>query len=283
MARKRVWFLVLLMVLAMGFGLAVAQDDTKIAGTEEELAKKDKSVTGLWDLYIASMPEGGVITGLSVWMIALILTSALTLKHSDLIPPALVEQVDEQLRSKQAKAALEVCQADESLLARMMAAGISRVGRGYQGAVDYMSDVGAEESMKLSHKLSYLSVIGSISPMLGLMGTVRGMIGAFAQLSSSGAQPSPAELSGNIQLALVTTFEGLLVAVPALFAYSLFRNHLARTVTEAEMVALELMSRFQGVTAPLSRMMRPGAGPTPATETPPAIPPDEGPRDESSS
>ena len=146
-------------------------------------------------------------------------------------------------------------------LCGMMAAGISRVGRGYQAAVDYQSEVGEEEAMKMKHKLSYLSIIGAISPMLGLMGTVRGMIKAFAQLASSGAQPSPAQLSGSIQLALVTTFEGLLVAIPALFAFSLFSNHLARTVVEAEMVVSELMSRFQGVTAPLGRVGKVAAAP----------------------
>ena len=98
------------------------------------------------------------------------------------------------------------------------------------------------------------------------MGTVRGMILAFSQLAQSGAQPSPAQLSGSIQLALVTTFEGLLVAVPALFAYSLFRNHLARAVTEADMVVGELMSRFQGVTAPLPRAPKAVSASPPAPE-----------------
>ena len=153
-----------------------------------------------------------------------------------------------------------------------MAAGISRVGRGFQQATDYQAEVGQEEAMKMNHRLSYLSVIGAISPLLGLMGTVRGMIQAFAQLKSSGGSPEVASLSGDIQLALVTTFEGLLVAVPALFAYSVLRNHLARCVTEVDMVTSELMSRFQGVTAPLSRSALPTAPPKPKDDAPPAPP-----------
>jgi len=259
MKRKGVWLAGVTLVLVMGGSLVFSQEAPEVTGTTEPLAARGEEGTGsLWGLYKASMPEGGIITGLSVWMIAIILTNALTLRHRHIIPPELVEQTDELLRKKQAKAALALCQGNDSLVGRMMAAGISRVGRGFQSAMDYLAEVGQEEAMKMNHKLSYLSVIGSISPMLGLMGTVRGMIGAFAQLASSGAQPSPAQLSGNIQLALVTTFEGLLVAVPALFAYSLFRNHLSRAVTEADMVVGELMSRFQGVTAPLSRITRPG-------------------------
>lgn len=273
MRRKGVWLLGLGCILVMGCSVAFAQEAPEIGGTDEPLAETGKGDTGsLWNLYVQSMPEGGIITALSIWMIAIVLTNALTLRHRHLIPPELVEQTDELLRKKQAKAALELCQGSDSLVGRMMAAGISRVGRGFQPAMDYLGEVGQEEAMKMSHKLSYLSVIGSIAPMLGLMGTVRGMIGAFAQLATSGAQPSPAQLSGNIQLALVTTFEGLLIAVPALFAYSLFRNHLARTVTEADMVVSELMSRFQGVTGQLARVGRPAA-PAPGQNAGPTSPP----------
>ena len=263
MKRKGVWLLGLALAVVMGWTVVFAQEPT-VGGTDEPLAAEREAATGsLWQLYKQSMPEGGIITLLSCWMIAIILTNALTLRHKHIIPPELVDQVDTLLKQKQAKAALELCQGSDSLVGKMMAAGISRVGRGFQPAMDYLGDVGQEEAMKLNHKLSYLSVIGSISPMLGLMGTVRGMILAFSQLAQSGAQPSPAQLSGSIQLALVTTFEGLLVAVPALFAYSLFRNHLARAVTEADMVVGELMSRFQGVTAPMARAPKPGPAAAP--------------------
>jgi len=267
MKRKGVWLLALTLLLAM-VCVAFAADEDKKA--EEE----DTAPESIWDLYRASWPEGLVITGLSLWMVAIILTNALSLRHKDIIPPDLVEQTDNLLKQKQAKAALELNQQSESLLGKMMAAGISRVGRGFQQAADYQAEVGQEEAMKLNHKLSYLSVIGAISPMLGLLGTVRGMILAFKQLKEVGGDVKVGVLSGKIQLALVTTFEGLLVAVPALFAYSLFRNHLARAVTEADMVSAELMSRFQGVTSPLSRTTRAGAPARPQAETPP--PPPEG-------
>ncbi len=277
MKRRGVWLMGLVLVGVMGWSMVFAQAPPTVVGTEEPLVRRREVETAsLWYLYKQSLPEGGIITALSVWMIAIILTNALTLRHRHIIPPELVEQADDLLRKKQAKAALSLCQGSDSLVGRMMAAGISRVGRGFGPAMDYVGEVGQEQAMKMNHKLSYLSVIGAISPMIGLMGTVRGMIGAFAQLAGTGAQPSPAQLSGNIQLALVTTFEGLLVAVPALFAYSLFRNHLARAVTEADMVVGELMSRFQGVTAPLSRTMEPAAPAAPEkpeTAPPPAEPP----------
>jgi biopolymer transport protein ExbB len=292
MKRRVMWVLVVGLVLGLVAGFApmlLAQEKAapKVAGTEEEMAKKkaDENVTGLWYLYKASMPEGGLITACSVWMFAVIFANAMSLRHKLLIPPEVVEQTDALLRQKKAKDALEVCQASDSLIGKMMAAGISRMSRGYEEALEYQSEIGQEEVMKMNHKLSYLTVIGAISPMLGLLGTVRGMIQAFQQIATSGAQPSPAELSNNIQLALVTTFEGLVVAIPAIFAYSLFRNHLARTATEADMIVGELMSRFQGVTTPLTRFAQPAApaaaakpaaapgAPAKPAETKPAAPP----------
>ena len=273
MSRMRAVLAVLCVLLVLGSAVALYAQDTAAPKADAVKAKPVKGATGLWDLYMASSYEGFLITLCSIWMIAVILHNAFTLRHKDLVPPQLVDECDNLLRQKRAKDALELCQQSDSLIGVMMAAGISRVGRGYDVALEYMSDIGQEKAMRLNHKLSYLSVIGSVSPMLGLLGTVRGMIQAFAQIASSGAQPSPAELSNNIQLALVTTFEGLVVAIPSLFAYSLFKNHLARTVTESEMICLELMSRFQGVTAPLTRVGMVVAGGAAKEAGAPAEPP----------
>jgi len=254
MKRRGVWLIGLSLVLVLGWGMIWAQQPTTTTPTGETVAKPKESRASLWYLYKASSYEGYTITACSIWMIATILANLMVLKHNRLVPPELVEQTDNFLRQKQAKAALDLCQQSDSLVGKMMSAGISRVGRGYQAALDYLAEVGQEEVMKLNQKLSPLSVIGAVAPMLGLLGTVRGMIQAFAQIAMSPTQPSAAELSGNIQLALVTTFEGLVVAIPSLFAYSMFKNHLARIVTESDMVVGEMMSRFQGITTPLTRI-----------------------------
>ena len=137
--------------------------------------------------------------------------------------------------------------------------------RGIDQATDYMGEVGAESAMKFQHHVSYLSVIGAIAPMLGLLGTVVGMVGAFRVIASSGGQPNVAKMAGNIQLALMTTVMGLIVAIPAIFSYALLKNRLARMLTEVDMVTAELMSRFQGVTVPLRSVKTAPA----TTETPP--------------
>jgi biopolymer transport protein ExbB len=82
--------------------------------------------------------------------------------------------------------------------------------------------------------------------MLGLLGTVQGMITAFNQLASSQQAPKPAELAGGISQALITTFEGLVVAIPAMVAYSLFRSQIDHLVAEAG-------KRVERIMAPLAR------------------------------
>jgi len=82
--------------------------------------------------------------------------------------------------------------------------------------------------------------------MLGLLGTVQGMIGAFKKISGTAA-PKPGELAGEIQLALVTTFLGLLVAIPVMCIFQFFKNRVQRIVLEVGAISGELMARFRPV------------------------------------
>jgi len=101
--------------------------------------------------------------------------------------------------------------------------------------------------MKLEHRLSYMALIGTVSPMIGLMGTVQGMISAFETLgTATGGAPKPAELAGDISTALLTTLFGLVIAIPAIAAFSILRNRIARLVLEVGILSEGLMGRFQG-------------------------------------
>ena len=258
---------VLALVMAVGARTVWAQD----TGDDVEGAPRESAM----DLVGKAGYIGVVIIVLSAAMFALILTNVMALRRGNLIPDDLVREVDEMLRNKQAKAALERCQTDSSLTGKMMAAGISRMPRGHDQAIDYMGDVGAEGAMKFQHHVSYLSVIGNIAPMLGLLGTVVGMVGAFRDLAASGAQPNPAKMADNIQMALMTTVMGLIVAIPAIFSYALLRNRLARMLTEVDMITSELMGRFQGITTPIVGTKMPPVRTPPQAQTPPTDSPTE--------
>ena len=93
-----------------------------------------------------------------------------------------------------------------------------------------MQEVGEEENMRLEHRLSYLALIGTLSPMIGLLGTVDGMISSFKLIANTATgAPDPQALAQGISTALFTTFIGLVLAIPALAAYNLLRNRVSRS------------------------------------------------------
>jgi biopolymer transport protein ExbB len=110
-----------------------------------------------------------------------------------------------------------------------------------------MQEVGEEESMRLDHLLSYLALIGTISPMFGLLGTVDGMVQAFDVIAQSTTSPEPAKLATGIATALVTTLVGLWLAIPSVAAFNILRNRVSRLVLEVGTVSEGLMRRFQNV------------------------------------
>ena len=109
-----------------------------------------------------------------------------------------------------------------------------------------MQEVGEEENMRLEHLLSYLALIGTISPMFGLLGTVDGMVQAFDVIANRRLAEA-AELAQGIATALVTTLVGLWLAIPAIAAFNILRNRIARLVLEVGTVSEGLMRRFQNV------------------------------------
>ncbi len=113
-----------------------------------------------------------------------------------------------------------------------------------------MEDAAAEQSARLFRKIEYLSVIANIAPMIGLLGTVIGMIFAFQEVAATQGQARAADLATGIYQALVTTVGGLLVAIPTLAAFAIFRNRVDQLVAEGSYMA-------QHVFAPLKRKRHP--------------------------
>ena len=115
---------------------------------------------------------------------------------------------------------------------------------GYEKASQAMQDVTQAESMRLEHQLGYLALIGNLAPMIGLFGTVVGMIASFQAIASGGAAPSPQKLAEGIATALFTTELGLAIALPALAAYDILKNRLARFILDVAVVSESFMGRF---------------------------------------
>lgn len=256
--------LVLALVCSWHMAPAYAQDDGEEAAEEVQDeaqgdAGREKDVAGAQDAedvqrtsYLEQCAEalgwgfGPIFLIISFTFVALLVMNLLTAKRENVIPKELVEQFEQHLNDKQFQEAYELAKGDESLLGHILSAGLSKVSTGYNEAIEAMQEVGEVENMRLEHRLSYLALIGTLSPMVGLLGTVYGMIDSFSLIAdTSTGSPNPQALAAGISTALFTTLVGLALAIPALASYNLLRNRVALLVVEVGIISEGLMSRFQ--------------------------------------
>ena len=186
-----------------------------------------------------------VFLALSVTLVSLFVMNMLAARRDTLCPTELVEEFSQRLAANDNQGAYDLAKADESVLGQVLAAGLAKVSKGYNKALEAMQEVGEEESMKLEHRLSYMALIGNLSPMIGLFGTVQGMISSFQVIALGGSTPKPSDLAAGISTALFTTLVGLAVAIPAIAAYNILRNRRSFVAFGSWRESENLMSKFE--------------------------------------
>ena len=187
---------------------------------------------------------GLVILGLSMAMVALIVEHLLTIRRGSLMPDGLAESVAAMVATGRFAEADQLCREQPSFLGAVLAEGLAEAPLGYRAVEKSMEDASAERAARLFRKIEYLSVIGTLATMLGLLGTVWGMIVAFQEFATK-LNPPVSELAPGIYQALVTTLMGLGVAVPALAAFAIFRNRIDELVAEASLRAEHAWAGFK--------------------------------------
>ena len=249
------WFFLLVALVSyhsFATSSSLAQEAGSDPAAEKDVVGADDAPTGDDISYLewagASLGwfYGSVFLGLSFVLVALFVMNLLTARRENVVPSSLIEGFEQQLDSKNYQAAYDLAKNDDSFLGHVLSAGLGKVSAGYNQAIEAMQEVGEEENMRLEHRLSYLALIGSLSPMIGLLGTVHGMIDSFKLIANTATgAPDPQALARGISTALFTTFIGLILAIPALAAYNLLRNRVSRLVLEVGIISEGLMSRFQ--------------------------------------
>ncbi len=200
----------------------------------------------LGELFEAGGTIGYIITGLSFVMVSLIVEHLISLRHNALIPPGLADSIHHHLGLRHFEEARQQCQFHPSFLAYVLAAGLRETDLGYQSVEKALEDAAVEQSARLYRKIEYLSVIGTIAPMLGLLGTVWGMILAFMEFEQK-ANPQVSELAPGIYKALVTTLQGLCVAIPALAAFAHFRNRIDQLIADGSLTAEAVFADYKRI------------------------------------
>jgi biopolymer transport protein ExbB len=260
--RRKIGFIaagaVVLALLAVPMGLAFAGEPTPAtpaaaAPAPAGGATSPAGVTGAgkswgwWDVIKSMGSCGIVIVLLSVAGLALIIDFAVNIRREKLVPQDIVSELEQLFEQEQYEQAMELCDAEDCFFTRICGAGLAKLGAGYERMTEAVQEAGEEEITALNQKIGWLSLIGTVAPMLGLLGTVIGMIEAFSKIASMAGAAGPAELAVGISKALVTTLMGLMVAIPVLSAYTFFKNRVTRVMLEVGVITGDLLDRFRPV------------------------------------
>jgi biopolymer transport protein ExbB len=186
----------------------------------------------------SSGPIGLFLLCLSVYFVALVVRLFMEMRLTEAVPPPLVERLEVAIKEKKFQEAYDACRDSESYLARLVRIGIANLPNGRPDAKEAMNAMTDEIVTAMETKISYLAIIGQLGPMIGLVGTILGMIMSFQEIArAAGAQPKPEKVAEGISTALVITLEGVSLAVPAIFFFAFFRNRIAVLTMEATKVA----------------------------------------------
>ena len=208
----------------------------------------DQGQTRLLELYVI---DGGwivwfILAPLSVVTIVLAVGHLLAIRASKLLPEMEQSQLNALLSNAQGKRALEFLAEKNSFLAEVVNAGLRHIAHGTAAAVHAAEEIAEQRTVRLFRKVEILNVIGNIAPMIGLFGTVYGMIVSFQRMADATITQRPVEVAAvGIRTALVTTFWGLLVGIPALCAYALFRNKIEALASNCMLKAEQLLESYQ--------------------------------------
>ncbi len=226
---------------------------------------------------------GWIIVALSVVALGLVVVHSIQIRRAALLPPPQVAALNDMLSAGRADSALEYCMMAEndSFLTRILSPGLTRFLKSPFGAFEIktaIEEAGAEQTARLYRTTDGLGIIGTIAPLLGLLGTVKGMIGAFDSVATSAVNDANFRetIAGNISLALITTMEGLVVAIPCVILFTIFRNRIDAIGAEAGQQLDGMVLRLEESTGSTAPAVAPGVARTPARATPPTPPRGEG-------
>ena len=232
--------------MAQGAAAPVAAQADAEAEAGAPAASEGRAIS-LWSTIAAGGVIGYLIILMSMVAVAFVIEHLFSIRRDRLVPASIEEQLQKHLKAKRYEDAQKLCASHESFLAKVVGAGLNQIGAmfGFFDMQNAMQEVSEREISKLYRKLEYLSFIAATTPMLGLLGTVTGMIRSFNQIALTEGTVKPSMLAGGISEALVTTCLGLVVAIPTMFFVAFFRSRIDGFVAEAEAVVERLMGPFR--------------------------------------
>lgn len=227
-------------------GAALAATAARAQETAEAVAPANPEAMTLQQI----METGGwlmyVLAAMSVAGLALILYFFVALRRSQIIPKDLIDRVRGLLREGRLVEAQTACRNDGSAMAGILTAALDYAVRSPKPDPGLLREIvegeGGRQATMIQNQTQYLLDIGVIAPMIGLLGTVMGMLTAFNTVALDLAKAKPMLLAGGVSQALVTTVAGLIVAIPSMIAYAYFRGRVSRLISDMEKNAADMIT-----------------------------------------
>jgi biopolymer transport protein ExbB len=257
-SKFRIGLLAALLASAVFVGSSWAQDAG--ATTQEKLVK-----TNLFSVIFGHIdPIFVIIAVLSVVGLTLIIQGFIKNRGSVMLPENSTNTIREMIQQKRFKELIEFTETDPSFISKSLNPALKRAPS-FSSMKEAMETAIGEQTAERFRSIEYLNIIGNLGPLLGLTGTVLGMIDAFNEMNNQGGNASPANLAGGISRALAHTFLGLFLAVPCLACFGLLRTIVDRLTVRGALIAEELllMVKPQENKAPAAPTGRPAAAPAP--------------------
>jgi biopolymer transport protein ExbB len=240
---RLLWPILLLAVL--GLALPAAAQDTSSSFADQFFISRRTDPGGEKTVELLGSVIIWFLLLLSVLSIGLIGNMALTNQRKSILPQTAVDEVRRLLGDNDYRRVLELTERDPSFFSQVLHAALGEASHGFGAVIRSLEQTSDELATQRLRRIEYLNVLGQVSPMIGLFGTVYGMILAFQSIVVAGGNADPVLLAGGISTALTTTFWGLVVAIPALAGYGIIRNKIDELTTEATLTAQELVNQFR--------------------------------------
>lgn len=182
----------------------------------------------------------------SIVVISLIVEHFINVRRATIIPPDQVQKSRQLIETREFRQCLDSLQKSSTFFARTMTAALQHARHGFDAMHAAAVEKAGELSGRMFRKVEYMNIIGNLGPLMGLLGTVLGMIVAFQGMSGGGGEANAGELARGISLALVNTLLGLSLAVVGLGMFGICRNRIDSLTVEATVQALDLLEYFRG-------------------------------------
>lgn len=231
-------------------------------------AEEHKSQNQLMWVIHTSGWIGGVLLVISIYFVTVVTQMFLELREQVMLPPGLMDECNALLAKRDFNGVYKVAKENPSELGQLIAAGLAAFQGGLADSREAIDRTGEALTVEMEKKISMLAVIGSLGPMIGLLGTLKGMIASFAVIGQGESQMKASEVALGISEALLITFEGVALSVPAIYFFAVFKNRVSSLSLKAINAADEFIRRVH-VTAHAKASAQSAAG---ATAAAPAAP-----------